>query len=156
MPVLKLMVVGNRSTRRAMTRRRTRMLGVVMLGGVLAVAVASPVAAQVKSKVQRDNGRFVAFDPEAETVTVKVKGKDTVFQVKAEGSVLKRTTVSLNASPGKLGDLPNRAPVIVYWVPCDDKGANCKEQDKRLKYARKIDAPKIPKAFQDDIDALDN
>ena len=124
MPVLKLMVVGNRSTRRAMTRRRTRMLGVVMLGGVLAVAVASPVAAQVKSKVQRDNGRFVAFDPEAETVTVKVKGKYTVFQVKAEGSVLKRTTVSLNASLGKLGDLPNRAPVIVYWVPCDDKGAS--------------------------------
>ena len=127
----------------------------VLLGGVLLLAVVSPVAAQVKSKVKRDNGRFIAFDSEAQTVTVKVKGRDTVFQVKAEGSVLSRTTVSMNASPGKLGDLPSRAPVIVYWVPCDDKGANCKEKDARLKYARKIDAPKIPKEFMDDIDKLD-
>jgi hypothetical protein len=140
----------------SLPRRRTATLVTVLLGGLLALAVASPVAAQVKSKVKRDNGRFVAFDPEAQTVTVKVKGKDTVFQVKVEGSVLNRTTVSMNASPGKLADLPSRAPVIVYWVPCDDKGAKCKDKDKRLKYARKIDAPKIPKAFMDDIDKLDN
>jgi hypothetical protein len=140
----------------SLPRRRTATLVTVLLGGLLALAVASPVAAQVKSKVKQDNGRFVAYDPDAQTVTVKVKGKDTVFQVKAEGSVLNRTTVSMNASPGKLADLPSRAPVIVYWVPCDDKGAKCKDKDKRLKYARKIDAPKIPKEFMDDIDKLDN
>jgi len=89
-------------------------------------------------------------------VTIKVKGKDTVFQVKAEGTVLTRTTVSMNATPGKLDELPARAPVIVYWLPCDDKGAQCKEKDERLKYARKIDAPKIPKEFMDDLDELDD
>jgi hypothetical protein len=122
------------------------------IGVALALVLALPAAAQVASKVKKDQGRFIAFDPQAETVTVKVEGKETVFQVKSEGSVLKRTTVSMNATPATLADLPSRAPVIVYWVPCDDKGASCKVQDGKQRFARKIDAPRIPKEFLDDLE----
>lgn len=114
-------------------KRSLGLLGVLFVFGFVAV-VAAPAAAEPKSK--RSEGRLVAFDAEADTITVKVKGKDELFHVKSEGTVLTRTSVTLNGRPAKLADLPPKAPVIVYWR--ENAG------DKDRKDARKVDAPHIP------------
>jgi len=113
---------------------------VALLVAVFAIAVADPALAQT-SKVKKDEGKFVEFDPESSTITVKQKGKNVVYNVKPEGSVLTRTTVSMNAAPATVPDIPPGAPVIVYWLP--------DEKDKNKKFARKIDAPKVPEELLD-------
>ena len=47
-----------------------------------------------------------------------------------------RTTSTMNAKPVKLTEIPVGAPVIVYWRP--------DEKDKKIRRARKVDAPKVP------------
>jgi hypothetical protein len=89
-----------------------------------------------KSKTKKAEGKLVRYDVEAATITVKEKGREKVYAVKAEGSVLTRTTVTMNAQPAKLDDLPEGAPVIVYWIR--------DENDPKKRFARKIDAPKVP------------
>ena len=116
-----------------------RVLGALLVTA-LAAAVAAPALAQ-KSKVQKSEGKFVEFDPENSTITVKQKGQNVVYNVKPEGSVLTRTTVSMNAAPATVPDIPPGAPVIVYWMP--------DESDKKKKFARKIDAPKVPEELLD-------
>ena len=75
----------------------------------------------------------MAFDAEAEQITVKVrktgkgkdakkmlkKGKEAVFHVKPEGSVLTRTTVKVNGKAGKLTDIPEGKRVMIYWQAKD-------------------------------------
>ncbi len=104
------------------------------LVAVVAIAVAAPAGAEMKSK--KAEGRFLGFDSEANTIEVKVKGKSTTFAVKPDGSVLTRTTVTINGRKAEFKDLPEKAPVIVYWRPDD--------ADKKKKFARKVDAPRIP------------
>ena len=48
----------------------------------------------------------------------------------------------MNAKPVKLSEIPIKAPVIVYWIP--------DEKDKKKKFARKVDAPKVPKEWLDE------
>jgi hypothetical protein len=98
--------------------------------------------AKKKSKIKKADGRLIAFDQTAGTMTIKQKGKKVVYKVKFEGSVLTRTTATKNAKPVDLRKIPLKAPVIVYWLP--------DEADPKQKFARKVDAPKIPKEFLDD------
>lgn len=108
------------------------------------VAVVGEAEAQRKSRSKRFEGRFQGFDEASNTITVKKGGKEEVFKVKPEGSVLTRTTVKINGMGAKVTDLPASAPVIVYWIP--------DENDPKAKFARSIDAPHIPEDLLDEFD----
>ncbi len=120
------------------------------LTGLAAVALACAFTAafaadaQAKGKSVQTEAKWIKYDPEAKTVTVKVKkpgrgedakllkrNKEAVFAVKPEGSVLTRTTVSINGVKGELTDIPEGKTVNVYWRP--------DEKDPSILRARKID-----------------
>jgi len=123
----------------------TRIIGSVM--ALLLVSLASDGLAQSKSRSVQTQARWVAFDAEAKTVTVKVvkagkirdkeqrkqvkKGKEVVFDVKPEGSVLTRTTVAINGIKSELTDIEVGKSVNVYWVADASKPSG--------RFARKID-----------------
>jgi len=124
--------------------QRTRRLAIRMVAGALAfgwlaAGIAPAAMAEEKSKTERSNGRLEKYDKAASTITIKDKGKQETFTVKAEGTVLTRTTVTVNARPGKLDDLKEGSPVIVYWKAEGDG-----------KFARKIDMPNVPKELLDE------
>lgn len=117
----------------------------VAVGTILLFALTAGTAdAKSKSKVKKSEGRLIALDKEANTMTVKEKGKKVTYNVKIEGSVLTKTTSTMNAKPVKLEEIPLKAPVIVYWIP--------DETDKKKRFARKVDAPKVPKEWLDSYD----
>ena len=98
------------------------------------LATVGPALAQ-KSEARMSEGRLVGLDHDEGTMTVKEKGKKIVYQVQFEGSVLARTTSTMNARPVKLDEIPIDAPVIVYWRP--------DESDRKVRHARKVDAPAV-------------
>jgi len=113
---------------------------------LIAIAVAAPVhAAEMKS--ERATGKFVSYDAAAQSIAVKESGKEQAYEVKAEGSVLTRTTLTMNGKVAKWDDLKPGMIVIVYWKP------DTADAEKRL--ARKVDVPKIPREFQADVDAAE-
>ena len=65
------------------------------------------------------------------------KNKEATFEVKAEGSVLTKTTVSINGQKSDLADLPEGKHVNIYWRPKEDG----------TMFARKIDAIMSAKEF---------
>jgi hypothetical protein len=118
--------------------------------GLAAVALAFAFTAafaatgQAAGKSVQTEAEWISYDPEAKTVTVKVKkpgrGKDArllrrnreaVFAVKPEGSVLTRTTVAINGVKGEISEIPSGKTVNVYWRP--------DEEDPSILRARKID-----------------
>ena len=114
------------------------------VAAALALGAAGPAAAQTKTKSTQTEARWVEFDAEAKTVTVKVvkpgrgknarklkRGREATFAVKPEGSVLTRTTVAINGQKADLTDIAPGKTVNVYWVP--------DEKDEQGKFARKID-----------------
>ncbi len=120
--------------------RRRAATGAMAAALALAVFAAGPALAQDKGKTERSNGRVVSYDKGSATLVIKDKGKETSFKVTAEGSVLTRTTVTMNARPAKLDDLKAGQVVVVYWRPND---ANAEQKD-----ARKIDIPSIPEGME--------
>jgi hypothetical protein len=113
---------------------------------VAAVGAATPASAQAKSKSKsiKTEAEWISFDAEANTVTVKVKkpgdgepakalqkNKPASFQVKPDGSVLTRTTVTINGKKAELVDIDEGKTVNIYWRP-DEKNA-------AARFARKID-----------------
>lgn len=115
----------------------------VLAVALVAGGLATPADA-AKSKTKKAEGKLVRYDADASTIVVKQRGKEVTYAVKAEGSVLTRTTVTINAQPAKLVDLPEGAPVIVYWIRDED--------DPKKKFARKIDAPKVPDELLEGFD----
>jgi hypothetical protein len=107
-----------------------------VVGGVVSASADDAV----KTESQRTAGKFVKWDKDAGTVLVKEKGKDVLFSVIAEGSVLTRTTVTVKAKPAKLADLQEGQIVVVYWRPA--------ASDPNKKDARKIDAVSLPEGTQ--------
>ena len=116
------------------------------VAALVAIAVAAPALA-AEAKSERSNGKFVSYDAAAQSVVVKEGGKDQAYQVKAEGSVLTRTTLTMNGRVAKFDDLKPGMIAIVYWKP------DATDAARRL--ARKIDVPKIPKELMDEIDAAE-
>jgi len=117
--------------------------GVAILALGLATGVASEALA-AKEKSTQTEARWVKFDPAKNAVTVKVqdpgqgpnkklmkKGSEVLFNVVPEGSVLSRTTVSINGKTGTLKDIPAGKQVNVYWIPDPKKSGEF--------FARKID-----------------
>ena len=58
-------------------------------------------------------------------------GKDATFNVKPEGSVLKRTTVALDGQRFDINEIQPNQFLFIYWVPDE------KNPDER--FARKVD-----------------
>jgi hypothetical protein len=108
------------------------------------VLCAASLAHAGDAKTERSNGKLVAADAAAKTIVVSEKGKELTYSVTPEGSVLTRTTVTLNGKASPFSALAPGMPVIVYWKP--------DTADATKRYARKIDVPRIPPEFQDDVD----
>jgi len=109
------------------------------------VASSARVAEAAKSKSTQNEAEWIAYDAAAKTVTVKItkKGKgpnskllkarkEATFNVIPEGSVLTRTTVTINGVKSELTDIAAGKTVLIYWVPDPNKKGEL--------FARKIDA----------------
>jgi hypothetical protein len=125
-------------------RRAFGRIVIATIVSLLTLGVGTADAKKEKSKTKMDEGRLVAFDEEAGTMTVKQKGKKVVYNVKFEGSVMTRTTSTMNARPVKLTEIPIKAPINIYWKP--------DEENPKQKFARKVDALKVPKEWLEDFD----
>lgn len=119
----------------------------IAAAALLAIATAAAPARAEEAKSERSNGKLVSYDAAAQSIVVKEGGKEQSYQVKAEGSVLTRTTVTMNGKVAKFDDVKPGMIVIVYWKP--------DPADATKRNARKVDVPKIPKEFQDEIDAAE-
>jgi hypothetical protein len=99
-----------------------------------------------KAKSIKTEAKFVSYDAATKMMTAKVKktgkkakeatlrlktGKEAEFRVKPEGSVLLRTSVTLNGQRAKITDIPEGKTLNIYWVP-DETNAD-------QRFARKID-----------------
>ena len=116
-----------------------------MIAVAALIALAAPVRAADPVKSERSNGKLVSYDAAAQAIVVKEGGKEQPYQVKAEGSVLTRTTVTMNGKVANFEDVKPGMIVIVYWKP--------DPADATKRNARKVDVPKIPKEFQEDAAA---
>ena len=117
---------------------------VALLSLVFVLAPAGAIAK--KSKSIKTEAFFVSLDTEKNVMEVKVKktgkkpknkklklkmGKDATFNVKPEGSVLKRTTVALDGQRFDINEIQPNQFLFIYWVPDE------KNPDER--FARKVD-----------------
>lgn len=122
-----------------------RALSLFALVGFFFVSVPD-LAMAGKAKSIKTEAFFVSLDPDTNVMEVKVKktgkrpknkklklktGKSASFNVKPEGSVLKRTTVALDGQRVDIGEIEENQFLFIYWVPDE------KDPDKR--FARKID-----------------
>lgn len=119
-----------------------------LLAGLAAIALAAgaaPAAAKEpgKSETKRLQGILQGYDAEAETITVRASSGPVTLNVMNEGSVLKRTTATVNSKPTQVSELPEGSPVIVYWIP--DPNAEGE------KFARKVDAPNVPEDLMEEF-----
>jgi hypothetical protein len=121
--------------------------GMIAAVALIALAIAAPVRAADDLKSERSNGKFVSYAAAAQTILVKEGGKEQPYRVEAEGSVLTRTTVTMNGKVAKFDDVKPGMVVIVYWKP--------DPADATKRNARKVDVPKIPKELQEDVDAAE-
>ena len=107
---------------------------------------ATPTLAAKKIKSIITEAKFISYDAETKTITVKVvtpgqrpknkklslkRGNKVSFLIKPEGSVLKRTSVTLNGQRADISEIPEDQTLNIYWVPHDE------EED--VRFARKID-----------------
>ena len=124
---------------------RGAQIAMIVVAALIAFVAPTRAADQVKSA--RANGKFVSYDAAAQSIVVKEGGKEQPYQVKAAGSVLTRTTVTMNGKVANFDDVKPGMSVIVYWKP--------DPADATKRNARKVDVPKIPKELQEDADAAE-
>ncbi len=111
-----------------------------VFGGAVGVAQAK------KTKSIKTEATFLSYDAEAKTIEVKVKkkgkkpknkklkmktGKKATFNIKPEGSVLTRTSVTLDGKRADINEVEKGQFLFIYWVP--------DEKDPDSRFARKID-----------------
>lgn len=121
-------------------------VGFILLSAALVMNPGAQVAEAKKSKSIKTEATFIAYDAEAKTLEVKVKktgkkpankklklkrGKKAVFNVKPEGSVLTRTSVTLDGKRADINEIEKGQFLFIYWVP--------DETDPEKRFARKID-----------------
>lgn len=112
-----------------------RSLGLALIA-LLCAAPSRPAAAEPKSKQIETEAVFKAYDSASKTITVTVikpgknapgieklkKGKDAVFNVADEGSVLTRTTVKLlTGQAATFSELQAGKKVKIFWIPDEKK-----------------------------------
>lgn len=125
-------------------RVKRALIAVAALAVVLTAFSAGPAYAQKKSKAKQVQGQYLSFDEATSTIKVKEKGKERVYTVKPEGSILTRTAVKINGHGAKITELPPNSRIILYWMP--------DEKDPKKRFARTIDAPNIPEDLQEEFD----
>ncbi len=147
-----------------MVARGRHVVSGIALAAAAALAVAEggrpALAAEPQSKQIETEAVFQKFDPQAETITVQVikpgsvpkgvpklqKGKEAVFKVKAEGTVLTRTTVKLlTGQAARFEDLQAGKKVKIFWVP--------DEKDKEVRFARSVSIFKPAEEQGEDAEA---
>mgnify|MGYP004370105407 CR=1 FL=1 len=121
------------------------------LGAALLLLAASGVVvhtaeAQKKTKSTKTEAKFISYDAESKTMTVKVlksgkrpenrklslkKGKKATFKIKPEGSILMRTSITADGMRSSIDEIPDNKTLNIYWVP--------DEKDPDVRFARKID-----------------
>jgi hypothetical protein len=123
---------------------------VVVAAIALGVGVAGVASAQGNQKSVQNEAEFVKYDEGTSTVTVKIlkkgkgntalmkqfdekvkNGKEATFNVIPTGSVLTRTSVSINGVKGEMKDLQPGKKINIYWVEDSKKPGEL--------FARKID-----------------
>jgi len=128
-------------------RVQPKRAGLFLLMSVLLVlGPGAGIAAAKKTKSIKTEGTFRSYDAEAKTLEIKVKkkgkkpankalrvktGKRATFNVKPEGSVLTRTSVTLDGKRADINEIEKGQFLIIYWVP--------DEKDPDSRFARKID-----------------
>jgi hypothetical protein len=117
------------------------------LVAIVAVALVAAPARAAETKSERATGKLVSYDAATPAIVVKEGGKDQTYHVKPEGSVLTRTTLTMNGKVAKFDELKPGMIAIVYWKP--------DPADAAKRVARKVDVPKIPREFQEDVDAAE-
>jgi hypothetical protein len=127
---------------------RSAVIGVaaLSLGALLTSLSATPAVAAKQAKSTKTEAKFVEFNAADKSITVKVTkpgkkpknsklalrgGKPATFRVTPEGSVLSRTSVTLNAKPYPIGEIKKNTSILIYWIP-DEKNPDGR-------YAKKID-----------------
>jgi hypothetical protein len=140
---------------RSQTRTQPALARLLVAGVAVAIAGAwATEALAAPPKSTQTEARFLGFDAEKNTVTVKPdkskgpnskmlkKGKEATFNVIPEGSILKRTSVAINGKKGHVKDIPAGKQVNVYWIPDPKKKGEL--------FARKIDVV----LSEEELDAL--
>lgn len=129
-------------------RSRSRLASWVVVFTFVAfsVAVAPAAIGAPKAKSIKTEAFFVSLDTENNTMEVRIKktgskpknkklrlksGKKASFNVKPEGSILKRTSVALDGKRSDINEIEANQFLFIYWVPDE------KNPDER--FARKID-----------------
>jgi len=126
------------------SRSRSLLIAFMALGLIHTLVAGAAAQSGPKSKSTQTEAEWIAYDAEAEEVRVMVKkpgqgpdagkmkkNKEVAFKVKAEGSVLTRTTVTINGQKADLAEIPAGKSVYVYWRP--------DEKERKVYHARKID-----------------
>jgi len=103
---------------------------------VTSLGVGAAQAAKVK-QIQTE-AKFLKYDADAKTITVKVlktgkkpkdkslkllRGKKATFRVKPEGSVMTKTVVKSEGRPIDITEVPEKKTITIFWVP-DEKVAD--------------------------------
>lgn len=99
-----------------------------------------------KVKSTKTEAKFVSYEPNTKTLTVKVlkagpkpknrkltmkAGKRAKFKIKPEGSILARTSITADGQRASIEDIPENKTLNIYWIP--------DERDPDVRFARKID-----------------
>jgi hypothetical protein len=120
------------------------LVAVAALALVFSAVSAGPAYAQKKAKPKQVQGTYLSFDEATSTIKIKEKGKEKVYTIKPEGSILTRTAIKINGRGAKITELPPNSRIILYWIP--------DEKDPKMRFARTIDAPSIPEDLQEEFD----
>ncbi len=124
-----------------LTRRSFGRVLVAAAALLFTFGVGTADAKKSKSKLSKEV-RLLGVDKEAGTMTVKEKGKKIVYKVKFEGSVMTRTMFTIQSKRAEATDIPLKTKVNIYWIKDPD--------EPKRRFARKVDALKIPKELQED------
>lgn len=102
--------------------------------------------AQKKTKSTKTEAKFISYDADTKTLTVKVlksgkrpknrklsmkRGKKATFKIKPDGSILVKTSVTADGMRSSIDEIPDNKTLNIYWVP--------DEKDPDVRFARKID-----------------
>ena len=124
----------------------TRSLFAAIAAIVMTSFIATVPASAAKVKSIKTEAKFQKFDPETKTITAKIRkagkkpknkkialktGKEASFRVTPDGSVLTRTSVTLDAKPFPITEIEKDTSIVIYWIP-DEKNPDGR-------YAKKID-----------------
>jgi len=112
--------------------------------GIVVAASAVAQREELAPGTLRAKGAFVAYDAEAQTVSVRERKVIRVYAVIPEGDDPEaETRVAIEGERARLGDLEAGAPIVVSWRK-DPKDAARRE-------AFRLEVPKIPRSYREDL-----